>query len=129
MLNESGRRVFKEWPAGASEGTHLFGTVRLHEQGRRAACGVVSGVRLPLQHHDARMPGQKVSHGGPGGTGPDDYEISIFPGVQYAIPRPAGTRRLSERVARGCYFETSFRRSATLAAVRLEASAPKRAVT
>src|SRR5216117_4149013 len=85
MLDESRGRVFKEPSAGASEGAHLFGTVSLHEQGRRAARGVVAGVRLPFQHHDARMPGQKVSHGGPGDTGPDDYEISIFHQRQYAI--------------------------------------------
>lgn len=43
--------------------------------------------------------------------------------------RSTRTRRVSSRMARRCYFETSFLRSATLAAVRLEGSEPKRAVT
>ena len=76
MLGKPFRRVFEKGAAGAGEGAHLRRTVALHEQGRRAAGGVVAGLRFALQQQHACMRCQPVRGRSAGNACADDDDVS-----------------------------------------------------
>src|SRR5262249_2365348 len=104
MIREGGTGIFKERAACPRERSYLCRPIRLDEQRGGTAGGVISRLWLPFQHDHARVRCQPEAYGSTRDAAADDDEI------------------------RG-YFHTSFRKSATLAAVRLEAMVPNRAVT
>jgi len=71
---------------------------------------VIARLLLTLQYNNPGMRREPICHGGARYTGADYHKVSVNDGMTL-------------------YWEISFRRSATFAAVMLEGCAPNRAVT
>jgi len=81
VIGETGWRGIVKGAAGGRQRADLRRAVGHGIQRRRAAGGVIAGLRLAFKQQRLAVAGQEVAGGGPGNAGADDEVIALLHGV------------------------------------------------